>query len=418
LAQSKSESDDDALDRARRLDKVATQKVDLERRRVEADMRIALREAERLAQTDPGRGVERVKKALAQLDDDTLLSKEQHAALKSMFQDRIRVFQIKPEELAAIEQKKKQFLDRRAQLDKQKAEQENIRASLQKIDKLEKEGKPEEASRAAGEFAKDYPDKPAVQAREKSASAAQQMADARKLKKDAERGWLGAANDVAKSAIPPAGDVEFDKKYWKDVVSKRTDKIKLTAKEKEALNALNSRISVDFKGSKFEDVITYLESYLRINLIVDNEALKNADIPYDTPVTLKLKNVSTRTILRKMLGELGLTYVIRDEEIQITSIDRAKSLMTVRKYYIGDLIAGFGLLGQTNPLLLTPGAQAVAATDNARQIIEMIETSIDPSSWRQGGGNGTITYHAPSMSLIIKQSAEVHALLGSGGLGK
>ena len=37
-------------------------------------------------------------------------------------------------------------------------------------------------------------------------------------------------------------------------------------------------------------------------------------------------------------------------------------------------------------------------------------------SWQGNNGSGAVFFHLPSMSLVIKQSAEVHALLGSGGL--
>ena len=66
------------------------------------------------------------------------------------------------------------------------------------LDKLEKEGKQDEAGRAAGDLAKEHPDKPAVQARERTVSGAQQAADARKIRKDSERGFLAAANDVSR----------------------------------------------------------------------------------------------------------------------------------------------------------------------------------------------------------------------------
>ena len=54
--------------------------------------------------------------------------------------------------------------------------------------------------------------------------------------------------------------------------------------------------------------------------------------------------------------------------------------------------------------------------EGVKQLIELIQTSVDPQSWQVNGGGGAITFHAPSMSLVIKQSTEVHALLGSGGL--
>ena len=50
--------------------------------------------------------------------------------------------------------------------------------------------------------------------------------------------------------------------------------------------------------------------------------------------------------------------------------------------------------------------------------MEIVRSSVDPQSWRENGGAGTITYNAAAMSLVIRQSAEVHAQLASGGLAK
>src|SRR5207244_8352565 len=47
-----------------------------------------------------------------------------------------------------------------------------------------------------------------------------------------------------------------------------------------------------------------------------------------------------RNVLRKIFNELGLTYIIKDEMIQVVTASRAKDMMVVRRYYVGDLLAG------------------------------------------------------------------------------
>jgi hypothetical protein len=51
------------------------------------------------------------------------------------------------------------------------------------------------------------------------------------------------------------------------------------------------------------------------------------------------------------------------------------------------------------------------------QIIDSITGSIDPNSWESKGaqGGGTITYDPITMSLIVKQTAEVHYMLSGSG---
>jgi hypothetical protein len=60
------------------------------------------------------------------------------------------------------------------------------------------------------------------------------------------------------------------------------------------------------------------------------------------------------------------------------------------------------------------GINAVQAAQNVNAIIDLIQTSVDPESWKKNGGQGTIVFHGPSMSLVIKNSAEVHSMIGGG----
>ena len=44
----------------------------------------------------------------------------------------------------------------------------------------------------------------------------------------------------------------------------------------------------------------------------------------------------------------------------------------------------------------------------------MVTNSLDPMSWQGKGGNGTIGFNIPTMSLIVRQSAEVHLMIRGG----
>jgi hypothetical protein len=176
----------------------------------------------------------------------------------------------------------------------------------------------------------------------------------------------------------------------------------LTKKEKAILRILNSVISVDFKDQSFEAVVDYLQDKTGQPILVDKQALADASIEYETPVTIKLKKVSVRTLLRKLLHDLGLTYVIKDEIIQVTSYKRAKEMMTVRTYPVGDLVMFDPTTGQVLPPALI--------MLQAKQLIDLIKGTVDPDSWGGGenGGGGTIVFNLATKSLVVKQSAEIH----------
>jgi hypothetical protein len=442
VAQAPPEAETNLLDQARRMNKVAAQKI-------EAEIRQALRDAQRLAQTSCVKAIERLKYALAQLEADTVLSEERRDSLKRMLKDRIRVTE--QDAVAASKQREKQPPAKRS-TDENRGELEKIRSGLKNVKELEKDNKTDEASRKANELANRFTDNPAAQASGRTTSAAEQVMNARKLQKDRERRLAAGFQDIDASASPPSGDLEFPKN-WKEKTKGRTNTIELSAKEKSILQALNTTISVNLRNSKLEDVIEYLQTYTNQAILLDKESLKEVEASYDTPVTLSVKGVAVRTVLRKILADLGLTYVIKDEAIQVTTAQRAKEMMVVRRYYVGDILANMSTLGVPSgwpgplarlapgpvlplisplfpgtPVVINPPPQAAPVlnqqlqaadmTQNAKMLIDLIQTSVDSHSWQANGGNGTIVFNAPSMSLIIKQSAEVHAMLGNGGLLK
>jgi general secretion pathway protein D len=57
------------------------------------------------------------------------------------------------------------------------------------------------------------------------------------------------------------------------------------------------------------------------------------------------------------------------------------------------------------------GAQAgtlPGESENAEQLMELIENTIAPDSWEARGGPGTMMYFPPSKVLVIRQTGEVH----------
>jgi len=398
-AQPGQERGKDLLSEARDRQKVEAQ-------RVEMDVREALLQAPRLSSA---KAVAVLKSALGKLEDDTALAESRRESLKRMLKDRIRITEAEATSTAARgEEKAVKTADsagRRAEEERQKAEQEKLAQGLKDVRKQQEEGKPGEAKRTANELSQRNPNNPAAASASRTTSTAEQVAEARRIMKERDRWTTGAYRDVETSATPAAGPIEFPKD-WKEKSAKRLA-VKMTEEEKVLLKALNSPIPVNFSDSAFDGVIEYLQTVTGQTILIDKQAMEEAGVKYDTPITLKNKNVTLRTVLRKVLGDLGLAYIIKDGSIQVTTPLRAKETMTVRTYYLGDmaLVTDFRL-----PAVLTQ----VQAVQNAAQIIDAIQSSIDPQSWRANNGTGTILFDPRTLSLVVKQSAEVHFMLGGG----
>ena len=234
--------------------------------------------------------------------------------------------------------------------------------------------------------------------------------ESRDLLANQERSHRAAMQDLDKGSMPIVGDVEFDKKRWADANKRGGNK--LTEKERKLLKSLNEPVTANWKNSRFEDVIEYLSTVSGQSIILDKKAMDEQEVTYESAVNFTSpRPISFRSALRKVLADMNLTFVIKDELIYVTSPKTAKDMMVTRVYPIGDLVAsGFW----TDGTRLPPGITMQAEADNARFIIDLIKQSVDPGSWVGEGGQGTITYSPLTKALVIRQSAEVHMTLKSG----
>jgi len=185
---------------------------------------------------------------------------------------------------------------------------------------------------------------------------------------------------------------------------------KLTEKEKEVLKMLNSTLSVTWDKTPLQEAIEFVQDKTNLNILVDENSLKEANVEYSDPVTLKGKKLPVRMILKKILADKGLTYIIKDAVLHVMTPEKARQYTVARAYPIGDLLPT--MMPQMGQF-----ANRVQMYQGVRQLIDMIINSVEPASWQANGGWGTISFHEPSMSLVIRQTAEFHYQMGN-GLGR
>lgn len=64
-------------------------------------------------------------------------------------------------------------------------------------------------------------------------------------------------------------------------------------------------------------------------------------------------------------------------------------------------------------MLLAFGGRAVPP-DHGRDLVELIERTINPAFWDVNGGPGTVYYYAPLQCLVVRATTEVHGTVGAG----
>lgn len=85
---------------------------------------------------------------------------------------------------------------------------------------------------------------------------------------------------------------------------------------------LDHVLLLDYEGQSIEDAVRHLKEKTQIHFMVDHYALQSAGLPLgEVPmqVSLKANGIKIRQALQRMLSPYGLTYVILDEGILVTT---------------------------------------------------------------------------------------------------
>ena len=128
---------------------------------------------------------------------------------------------------------------------------------------------------------------------------------------------------------------------------------------------MNLPTTIQFDGMPLRKALDDLRQIHGLNIYVDEQALLERGIGLDRPVTIKLDQIALKMVLNLMLRNLGLTYIIEDGTVQITTPDKTRGKMTLATHYVADLvipICNYGQLpaavpGQPTPPL--PGANII-----------------------------------------------------------
>ncbi len=398
----------DILEQTKRLQVVAAQAA-------EAETRLQMSEAVRIALTDKPKALELYRAILKKLEADKALPEEKRASLMRVVTDRIKAIEASAAAAAedAATKKTREVREAAQKAAEVKAADEaaKVKRGLKSIAELRQDGKFAEANRVAKELLRDFPTNSAVQVLNGVSAALVHADEAKAIQAQAEERRVALALEQARSNVPAADTVEFPKD-WAQKSAKRL-KPALSPAEMKLIQALNAPIPAEFKAARLQDAIDYISQKTGQPIFLDKAMLDEAGTNYDTPVSFFARSpVTTRAVLRSVLSQANLTYVVRDGVIQVATPQRAKDMMVTKAYYVGDLIAASGL--PFGGHALTPGGDAQQTNLQISMIMEMVTSSIDPTSWLGKGGTGSIGFNVATMSLVIRQSAEVHAMIHGG----
>lgn len=242
--------------------------------------------------------------------------------------------------------------------------------------------------------------------------------------------------DNNEATIPPRNIVE----YPLDWPSKTIERVEgagfaETPENARTLAALDDKkIPVQFRQNKLADVLGYIQTTTNTSFDVNWDSLASVGITRETPVNLSLKDTRAKVVLERVLAQVSrdrfakADYTVADGIVTVASADDIQRQTVTNVYNITDLLLVVPDYTKVPPLDLQTILAASKGreqspfvgkmdteserlgetrADRVRSIMNVIQQTVDPDSWRESGGDvGSI--NEIKGSLIITTTPRNH----------
>jgi len=189
-----------------------------------------------------------------------------------------------------------------------------------------------------------------------------------------------------------------------------------------------TRMPVDFDDNSFEDVLAFIGTTANLDIDTDWESLADIGVDPDSPITLRLNNVTLEVLLDRVLAKasdpvLPASWAVQDGILTISSDDVLRQNTLLEIYDVRDLLfeipdfdnapqfniqsSGGGGSGQSP---FSGGGNQIQLTtrdDRVTAISDLIQSSVDPDGWADAGGD-TSSLTELNSNFIITTTPRYH----------
>ena len=107
--------------------------------------------------------------------------------------------------------------------------------------------------------------------------------------------------------------------------------------ERDLENVLSQKDTFELSDARLSGFVATLREKYGLNIVIDYRALMDKAIDAESPVSLKLRDVSLRSALELAIRPLGLNWTIYCEAIVISTPAGIQSMQSTKVYDITDL---------------------------------------------------------------------------------
>jgi len=174
----------------------------------------------------------------------------------------------------------------------------------------------------------------------------------------------------------------------------------------------NSRITLDFKEARLDDVVAFLREFTGINFHIDGDVRTKLSED-QLRITFQARDLQLKSALRLMLSTRELTAVYRDGVIVLQHRDKTSSIVALEMYDVRDLL----LKIQDFPgpkLELEHGKSGIVPIFDIEDekspidedfLVELVKTGTGDRSWEENPKAGVTLTNGV---LVVTQSRKVH----------
>jgi len=267
----------------------------------------------------------------------------------------------------------------------------------------------------------------------------------RELRKEFYEQTRGALNEVEEAKIPWYMELNYPKN-WPELIARPERRGGRTRPDNILLSALEQPVPVDFQHEPLDRVIERLADAHRLNIIVNWNDLQRAGVERTVPIDLSLPNdISLQRAITEVLDQAGagvtkVGFDVAEGTIRIATRQTLDKETYTAVYDINDLLQEIPVFNDAPLMDLTQINQRTTSKqpnredprpwagkgegddddeeeqdpqrlDRVRSIINLIQDTVAPDSWRERGGSvGTI--NEINGQLVITQNSSSQKQIG------
>lgn len=189
-----------------------------------------------------------------------------------------------------------------------------------------------------------------------------------------------------------------------------------------AMTKVEKLVTVNFDNVPLKEAIKQLAQSSGRNIVLEKPGLEEEEgLTLREPMALAVDGVSLSSALKLMLDPLNLGYRVDESGvIVVTSQQRLRGVAIVKTYAVADLAIptpmratlmlnrNARLADEIRATTETIEDRAKKSQPQLRELVDLITETCQPDSWSVKGGNGNIKADDSTLSLVVRQTRDVH----------